>query len=175
MRLFCGARLPLARAIALRGSARYSSSSLRTPPRRSFRRHCASLRASGALSEYRAAAGTNLISISSAPPLERSQHSHSFILSPGRGCVSPVHLFPSLHTQILVVFWPKRAHMQKPPERRQSGHPPAESSGILAPGRKVCERAERRYILRFRAKNAQILVVFCGKKRARTHKKRRPE
>ena len=49
MRLFCGARLPLARAIALRGSARNSSSSLRTPPRRSFRRHCAPLIASGAL------------------------------------------------------------------------------------------------------------------------------
>ena len=152
-----------------------SSSSLRTPPRRSFRRHCASLRASGALSEYRAAVGTNLISISSAPPLERSQHSRSFILSPGRGCVSPVHLFPSLHTQILVVFWPKRAHMQKPPERRQSGHPPAESSGILAPKRKICERAERRYILRFRAKNAQILVVFCGKKRTRAHTQQKKE
>ena len=41
MRLFLGARLPLARAIALRGFARYSSSSLRTPPRRSFRRHLA--------------------------------------------------------------------------------------------------------------------------------------
>ena len=52
MRLFCGARLPLARAIALRGSARYSSSSLRTPPRRSFRRHCAPLNASGALSKW---------------------------------------------------------------------------------------------------------------------------
>ena len=51
MRLFCGARLPLARAIALRGSARYSSSSLRAPPRRSFRRHCAPLKASGALSK----------------------------------------------------------------------------------------------------------------------------
>ena len=41
MRLFCGARLPLARAIALRGSARTAQARSARPLRRSFRRHFA--------------------------------------------------------------------------------------------------------------------------------------